>query len=243
MKPESEILNELNTLSPVVAGIVNVNIFSVPEGYFENLSAQILYSVKQEEPVLAVHGVSPFQAPLGYFDSLADNILNRIKKQDIEKYDDQEVSVIITTIPKINVYKVPVNYFENLASHIVDKTSTTTGKLVSFYLRKNFVKYAAAAVFTGALAFGTIKFLSVGKPPAAIDYTQAMKTNIDGELAKISDVEIVHFLTSAGVDVDAAVAVTQMQDKIDTEELNSNNTESSEIDDLLNQLEENKTMN
>lgn len=241
MKPDVDILNELNTLSPVVAGIVNVNIFSVPEGYFENLSAQILYLVKQDEPILTEHGVSPLQAPLGYFDSLADNILNRIKKQEIEMHD--EVSLIINTIPKINVYKVPVNYFENLPDHVVDKTSAKPGKLVSFYKRNNFVKYAVAAAFTGALALGAVKFLSVGKSPAAIDYTQAMKTNIDGELAKISDDEIVNFLTSAGVDVDAALAVTQMQDKIDTEELNSDKTESSEIDDLLNQLEENKTMN
>ena len=245
MKSDEEILNELNGLSPHIAGILKVNVFSVPVGYFEKLTVQILNTAKQEEQAFINSGTitMPLQVPQGYFDTLSSTVLNRIKKLEEGRQDEEEISSIINAIPKKNVYEVPVNYFENLAVQIIEKTTVKTGKLVPFTKRNNFVKYAVAAGFIGAISFGAIKFINTGKPTAAINYTEVMKTNIDGELAKISDDEIVNFLTTEGVDVDAAVAVTQMQDKIDTEEISSDKTENSEIDDLLNQLEENKTMN
>lgn len=245
MKSGVEILNELNALSPRIAGILKVNVFSVPVGYFEKLTVQILNTAKQEEQGLINPGIitMPLQVPQGYFDTLAGTILNRIKKQEEGRQDEEEISSMINAIPKKNVYEVPVNYFENLAVQIIEKTTVKTGKLVAFTRRNNFVKYAVAAAFIGVISFGAVKFINTAKPTAAINYTDVMKTNIDGELAKISDDEIVNFLTKEGVDVDAAVAVTQMQDKIDTEEFSSDKTENSEIDDLLNQLEENKTMN
>jgi len=38
MTDRKDILNELNTISPVVAGIPFVNVFVVPQGYFNRLA-------------------------------------------------------------------------------------------------------------------------------------------------------------------------------------------------------------
>lgn len=42
MTDRKDILNELNTISPVVAGIPFVNVFVVPQGYFNRLAESIL---------------------------------------------------------------------------------------------------------------------------------------------------------------------------------------------------------
>ena len=75
MKSDEEILNELNGLSPHIAGILKVNVFSVPVGYFEKLTVQILNTAKQEEQAFINSGTitMPLQVPQGYFDTL--NIL------------------------------------------------------------------------------------------------------------------------------------------------------------------------
>ncbi len=107
------------------------------------------------------------------------------------------------------------------------------------------LKYAVAAVFMGVMALGVYKFTNNAdrEKGGTINYSGIMKTNVDGELAKISDDEILSFLNKEGVDVDAAVAATQIDDKLDTEETNTDKAESNEIDDLLNQLDDDKTMN
>jgi len=105
------------------------------------------------------------------------------------------------------------------------------------------LKYAVAAVFTGVMALGVYKFTN--NSGDGVVNSDPMKVNVDGELAKISDDEIVNFLTKDGVDVEAAVAVSQLEDKVDADqtETDGDKADSKEIDDLLNQLDENKTTN
>ena len=82
MENRIDILNELNALSPLIAGMEKVNVFTVPSGYFERLVDDILMWVQQDNNEL-LEGISPLlQVPQDYFESLADNILNRIKAQE-----------------------------------------------------------------------------------------------------------------------------------------------------------------
>ena len=105
MKSDEEILNELNGLSPHIAGILKVNVFSVPVGYFEKLTVQILNTAKQEEQAFLNTGTitMPLQVPQGYFDTLAGTVLNRIKKLEEGGQDEEEISSIINAIPKKNI--------------------------------------------------------------------------------------------------------------------------------------------
>jgi FlaG/FlaF family flagellin (archaellin) len=250
MENSIDILNELKALSPAIAGIEKVNVFTVPAGYFESLGATVLMSVKEEESDLldSIKAPVAMQVPEGYFESLAGNILNKIKAADTAAAELKELSPILYSIPNKNVFTVPQGYFESLSADILGKVQPQQAKVVTMQRRSTstILKYAIAAVFTGVMALGVFKFTGTGvKPPEApaINYANVMKTDVDAELAKISDAEVLNFLTKEGVDVDAAVAVAQMQDKIETEETTTNDkkTESNEIDDLLNQLDDKQT--
>ena len=240
-----DILNELKALSPLLAGMEKINVFTVPPGYFENLGANILVSVKEETgallqsvPVTTVAGV-----PDGYFESLAGDILNKIKAQDNAASELKALSPMLYSIQNENVYIVPQGYFETLAVKLLNTVVPQQAKVVVMGRRSSWFKYAVAAAFAGVMMFGAYKFIGTGDKITPAEYSNWVKTDVDNELAKISDEAVVKFLTKEGVDVDAAVAVTQMQDKVDADETVTDKKESEEIDELFNQLDDNKTMN
>lgn len=299
MENRIDILNELKELSPVMAAMEKVNIFTVPNGYFESLGEIVLMSIKEETRGLpgSIASPSSMQVPHGYFESLADNILNRIKAQDnsqaelkelspllfsiqnknvfiapqgyfelladnilnqAKTQDDllrelKELSPMLYSIQNENVFTIPQGYFESFSDNVLGKVKTQHAKVITMRRRTATVlKYAVAAVFTGVMALGVFKFVDKGiTPPAGNTLTVAQakgleiakENRFEEEFAKVSDDEIDNFLTKDGVDVDAAVAVSQVQDKIDAQENNTDKTESNEIDELLNQLDDNKTLN
>ncbi len=285
-----DILNELKELSPLLAGLEKVNVFTVPIGYFERLQEDILMGVKVETGVLlnSIINQTSMQVPQGYFESLSDNILNKIKTEEAATVNElspmlhsiknkntftvpqgyfeslsanilgkikegettaselKELSPLIFSIQNKNIFNVPQGYFESLPDRILNKIKPQQAKVVTMQKRTAAIlKYAVAAVFMGVMALGVYKFTNSGdiKKVVPINYSGIMKTNVDGELATISDDEILSFLTKEGVDVDAAVAAAQIDDKLDAGETDTDKAESNEIDDLLNQLDENKTMN
>jgi uncharacterized protein YihD (DUF1040 family) len=256
MQNRIDILNELKALSPVIAGIEKVNVFTVPNGYFERLEEDILMGIKEETVGFlgSIKNQSSMQVPQGYFESLADNILSKIKLQDSAATELRDLSPMLYSIRNKNVFTVPQGYFETLPENILNTVAPQQAKLVTMQRRTvTILKYAVAAVFTGVMALGVYKFTNKNSiatsPDNAITIAQseglkiAKENRFEEEFAKVTDEEIVNFLTKDGVDVEAAVAITQMQDKIDTDEISNDKTESTEIDDLLNQLDENKTMN
>ena len=256
MENRINILNELKELSPLIAGIKKVNVFTVPNGYFVQLDENVLKGIKEEGGLLSsIKNQSSMQVPQGYFESLADNILSKIKLQDSAASELRDLSPMLYSIQNKNVFTVPQGYFETLPANILNNVAPQQAKLVTMKKRTVtiLIKYAVAAVFTGVMALGVYKFTNknsiVTSSNNAITNVQyeglkiAKENRFEEEFAKVTDEEIVNFLTKDGVDVEAAVAITQMQDKIDTDEASNDKAESTEIDDLLNQLDENKTMN
>ena len=82
MENRTEILNELQSLSATLAGLHGVNVYTVPNGYFNVLSEDILHTIQ-----LAQYGVidsaqkkDTTDVPQGYFENLADTILAKIKQ-------------------------------------------------------------------------------------------------------------------------------------------------------------------
>ncbi len=116
MENRIDILNELKELSPTIAAIQKVNVFTVPEGYFEYLGADILMGIEAENGV--THSTSPVaDVPAGYFDSLAGSILNKIKTQE----EEIENGDLLAGIKGNNVYEVPQGYFDTLQGSILNK--------------------------------------------------------------------------------------------------------------------------
>lgn len=156
MERNTDILNELKSISPFVAAIGTKNIFSVPQGYFDSLSDTVLVCIKEEYGILPT--VNTNSVPQGYFDDLASSILDKIKNQQTSAVDEiKELSPALHSIQHKNVFEVPVNYFVDLPEAVISKTQAKqTGKLVTMSSR--IVKYAVAAMLTGAIALGVYKF-------------------------------------------------------------------------------------
>jgi len=119
MQTSTNILNELQGISPMVAAIEKRNVFTVPNGYFESLSDAVLMNLQQEGGTLinTINTQPAMDVPQGYFDSLADSILNKIKAQG------EELSPLLKSIQQQNVFTVPRGYFESLADNILAKAT------------------------------------------------------------------------------------------------------------------------
>lgn len=250
MENSIDILNELKELSPAIAAIEKVNVFKVPQGYFEQLDADILMGIKIENG--SADSVSlPGDVPAGYFDTLSDTILNKIKAQDTENgilstqltsltgknvfevpqgYFDtlpdsvlakiktaeaedaateiRALSPILYSLQNENIFEVPAGYFEGLTETVLNTVNPRV-KVVSMKRRTTaFFKYAVAAAFTGVMALGVFKFTGNSTEeiqlPAYV--TAGLKVeDVDQELAKISDADIVKFLEANGTDVKTAI--------------------------------------
>ena len=219
MKLDNDILNELQTLSPLLAGIQRENIFFVPNGYFETLSKTILISLKEEAGIINTKNTEDI--PQGYFDNLSTSILKKIKAQQKnividepatlpellqniqyknlfevpQQYFDnlalaildkvkaqqkgnsieelEELSPLLQSIKHINIFDVPKGYFNTAPAHLLNAVKTSTSKVVSIFKLRSFIKYAAAAVITGAMALGIYKYTDkavVTKPVSPVSY-------------------------------------------------------------------------
>lgn len=262
MENRIDILNELQGLSPTIAGLEKVNVFRVPLGYFECLSADILIGIETENG-RNNSATSVTDVPAGYFETLAGSILNKIKAQDIEKADAEintlsaeltgigsknvfevpqgyfdtlagsiltkikaaevedaaaeirALSPMLYSIQNENVFKVPQGYFEGLSETVLNSVSTQT-KVVSMKRRTTtFFKYAVAAAFTGVMALGIFKFTGNSTEKIELpDYVTAglKMQDVDQELAKISDADIVKFLEASGTDVKTAMVANSIDE-------------------------------
>ena len=253
MEINSNILNELKDISPVLGAMEKVNVFTVPEGYFEKLDTDILILVKTEGGLLDITAQPQFgKLPEGYFDSLADAILTKIKAQDnateelesmspvlhnlpqqnvftvpegyfedlptavldlIHSADDMdaelsELSPVLLDIRKKNVFTVPEGYFELFADQIIRTIQPVQAKIVSMRSRTAvFLRYAVAAVFTGVIALGVYQFTGNADPSKTVlpgFYADAKQIrDVDAELAKVSDDDIIKYLQANGENIDA----------------------------------------
>lgn len=125
MEINSNILNEIKDISPVLGAMDKVNVFTVPEGYFEKLDTDIVMLVKAEGGLLQITAQPQFgQLPEGYFDTLADAILNKIKTQDSAAEELENLSPVLHNLPQQNVFTVPDGYFESLPAAVLGSIST-----------------------------------------------------------------------------------------------------------------------
>jgi hypothetical protein len=214
MKPGADILQELQELNSLLTGMDRVNVFTVPEGYFETVSAIILFNNK----------VDLGQAvPNGYFENLADNILNKIKAQQLEETAADELrqlSPMLYSIQDSNVFEVPAGYFNSVADAVTAKLKPQA-PVVKMGIRASFMKYAAAAMVICFLTLGIFKIVH-----KSIDGTQVAMTldpsiqkgkvmndqQFNDALNKLSADEIAGYLEKNGNETDIAELSANIDD-------------------------------
>lgn len=243
MNQPDNILNELRELSPTLAAIPRINVFKVPEGYFETLPALLLLQTSDS----GTDTIKNASVPEGYFDSLASNIMARIKSENMSEVaaETREISEMVAGISNKNVFSVPAGYFDNLSTNITTQL-VQPAKVVRMNTRRAIVRYAAAAVITGFLAMGAFFVFNKeknGTLPAetAVAIKEAnsiIKTNsFDKELASLNDADIVTFLESKGQDVDAALVASLTEDEKALPEAEDYLINENTLDDILKKLD------
>lgn len=210
MENSNDILNELKELSPAIAAIQKVNVFTVPEGYFDSLNDGILMGIRLENGInTEIIDNSTDGVPAGYFDSLAGSIMAKIKAQDEEDAatEIRALSPMLYSIQSENVFEVPAGYFEKLSDDVLQRVKPQTRVIKIQRRSSTFLKYAVAAAFTGVMALGVFKFTSGPSEKIELpDYVTVglQVENVDQELSKISDADILKYLEASGTDVNAA---------------------------------------
>lgn len=127
MKNENYILNELNQISPVVAGITRKNLFEVPENYFEQFAGKVMLRIKsmqKDEEISSslINKSIPFASPpADYFESFAEKMLNRIKAEKTNSVDEELaiLSPVLSKMKRVTPFSVPRGYFEELSDNVL----------------------------------------------------------------------------------------------------------------------------
>lgn len=191
MKSPDTIQNELRELNSTLP-FEKIQPYAVPDGYFNNLASTIMAKIKRQEADTELSGLSPllaaipkkmpFSLPDNYFEQNANAISHLIK--------DDIVPDRLAAIDKAMPYGVPEGYFENLPRQILNKVSQPKAKVVAFN-KNRWMRYAAAAIITGAMAIGGITYFNNKN---TIDLTKQPHEWIAKKLKNVSNQDLEEFI-------------------------------------------------
>ncbi len=133
MAQNNNILQELRELESSLVNMAVQNAYSVPEGYFEGLAAQVLNRIKAMEATTAMeelHLLSPavsalpkqipYSAPVGYFEALAENSMQLIREIGLSAAEETAgLSPLLNGLDKQMPYTVPQGYFNGIEERML----------------------------------------------------------------------------------------------------------------------------
>jgi len=176
MEKTGFIKEELKANTPILASLQKLDVYTVPNGYFEHLATDIRVSINREIPFAASNS-DIFQIPPGYFETFSDIVISKIGTKENETFAELEhIAPFLNSISKKNVYSIPYHYFENFT---VTDTKKSTAKLISFSNTRKWISYAAAAIIAGILVSGGFLYNYHDSPSYIIK-----------EIKKVSDEEL-----------------------------------------------------
>lgn len=260
MDKENEILKELEEISPTLCQIQKVNVFEVPENYFEELTEKLtlftLLNVNEKSAFIPEKNMTFSEMrdiPEGYFNSLSDRILSKIKNSEAQIEEEELINSfpVLYSLKGKNVFSIPPNYFQDLESIILNKINNKPeAKVVS--IQSKWWKYAAAAVVTGVIAVSSLFIFSdhskvtvnttasvtSTKIPDYIQSSFKYKTpeQVDEGIASLSDDEIIRYLEKHGSIIDNDL----LTKGVDVKELPSTNdylTDENTLNDYLQKID------
>jgi hypothetical protein len=227
MKKKSEILDELQTISPFLANLDKTNVLRVDDDYFEALAKRIIINVLLDQN--KKHELQ--HIPEGYFDGLSDKILSKIRNAETAKEEINNISPVLSSLKDKSVFTVPENYFKDLNNNVLIKINDKKAKVISINTGKNWWRYTAAALVVGVIMISSLllfnkktindndnKFSTASaNMPDYIKLSFQYKTHeqLENGISSLSDADIVNFLQQHGNVLDDEL----ITDNIDTKEL------------------------
>lgn len=199
MATRKDILNELESISPVVANISFVNPYQVPQGYFDAFADNVMLRLKADDvsakeeleslsPLLgSLSKKLPFEAPEGYFSELSEHAVAGVKAIEFVNVELENLSPTMISLKSANVFEVPSGYFESLADNVLKNIrERKSAKVVS--MGRKVMRYAVAAMLIGLIALGGWLYFSPSQPTTI--------ASIETKVKQVSEDEMVKFLES-----------------------------------------------
>jgi hypothetical protein len=196
MKPNFNILEEIQQIAPSILQAEKKMPYKIPEHYFDGFAEQLQAKISLQSK----------QVPAGYFERLPMLVLEKIKQQQ----ELNEFAPTLANLPKLNVYRVPELYFEQFNAKPTSVVKMQWPK-----------KMALAAVVIGLLGFALHFYFKYNSNQTQA-YAQMEAANkilknstVEAEIGKLTDVELEQYLLQTGTDVEAGIAATTaFEDKI-----------------------------
>ncbi|MBS1669627.1 MAG: hypothetical protein JST58_19820 [Bacteroidetes bacterium] len=210
----NEVSQELKEIAPSLENLVRDTSFSLPNGYFENFSDSVMSRIKAAEahtatselenlsPLLSSIGKKlPFSMPDGYFSGLSENIVGGAKAVDFVNDELENHSPLMESLRNKSTYEAPIGYFKTLPESILLKVAKqpAQAKVVSIQTKRNWLRYAAAAIVVGIIASSTLFVLNYRKPYTALAKLDA--SQLADSLHNTKDEDILNYLQSHNVPI------------------------------------------
>jgi hypothetical protein len=211
-----EELKALNSELPLEKG---PEVYSVPKGYFKGFAALMLQRIKAEQANSAsneISALSPLLAGLSkkmpY--SIPENYFSK-NTEELNELVSEEVLPAILHDLKAMPYDVPVGYFENLPELILKKVNPKQAKVISINSSRKWMRYAVAAVITGAIAISSIFYFGNDK---SVDPASQPHEWVAKKLKNVPDKELDEFINTADVNT-TAIAKSEINEKTEVRKL------------------------
>ena len=209
MTQKDNILQELREMKSTLADMGSQNVYSVPGGYFENLSERVLSRIKALEvknsyeeltylsPTLSeISKNMPYSIPVDYFEGLEEKLMQSIRQSSdyqTVKEELETLSPLLNGLNKQMPYTIPQGYFQNLNTGEPITNNKQETKIGSVNTGK-WLRYAAAAIVVGIISLaGFLLINNKGNNDSTKSFAKFEKS-LDKEIKKSSDKELKKFL-------------------------------------------------
>lgn len=196
----------MNNERDIWANVQKGNVYTVPEGYFDNLGSAIMSSIFLESGKQNAQQ-GPYTTPDHYFQDLSSAILAKLEAHPgnqtsfpVETIENQLTEeTLLATIGKANIYSTPPDYFEELPSLVLSKVvSAGKGKAVSMRsFTRRWMPYAAAAVISGFMVLGALIFNDDNPTKSSSAYSKNINAiDVKKGVSDLSESEITGYLST-----------------------------------------------
>lgn len=191
MEEKNNILSEIKSVAPLLAGIDRFMPYQVPEAYFELLPLKMLARVSEPAKKPAV--------PEGYFDELPGIMLSKVKSLSAQ-HELDEIAPALVGINRQMPYSVPAGYFETFGVNPVEEATP----VIQLRPKRNIMKWAVAASVIAIAGFFAWQYLL--SPANTVTTQQVATTEADSTdtlqlgvaLAELADTSIHMALDETG---------------------------------------------
>jgi hypothetical protein len=233
MQHKKDILNELNDLK-VNLPLVEMPDFTMPKGYFDELSANLMENIKLDDFTNSLPKSMPFDIPQNYFEQLEDDLKTNLFLEQLPKSNPYSAPdenyfndfaaqmtshIYLDQISNKNPLSVPSSYFDTQHDQIMSKTK------INAPIQNSSRRFAPLSMAASILFFIGLGFLM---------FNQTSKPSVEQQLAAISSAEIENYIQAHQMEFDTDLVL----EGIDESRVDVQTLESEIIENQLNTISE-----